>query len=184
MLGAAQERWLFENLASARARWTVIGQQVPIFARDFGEANPATRFSTDKWDGYGAARDRVLARLVETKAPNPVVLSGDVHTHWGADLKRDFTRPDSPVVGVELTNTSITSGGDGADTAANWDLVRKINPHIKYHSARRGYIACTATQSVLSAEFKILDRVSQAGAPARTGATFVVAAGRPGLQAG
>ena len=36
MLGPAQERWLFEELARARARWTVIGQQVPLFARDLG----------------------------------------------------------------------------------------------------------------------------------------------------
>src|SRR5262249_10270939 len=35
MMGAEQEQWLYGNLADARARWTVIGQQVPTFARDF-----------------------------------------------------------------------------------------------------------------------------------------------------
>jgi alkaline phosphatase D len=183
MLGSEQERWLFGNLAEARARWTVIGQQVPTFARDFGPT-AASRFSTDKWDGYGAARDRLYARLQETKAPNPIVLSGDVHLHYGADLKRDFARADSPTIGVEFTNTAVTSGGDGANVSANWEQVRRDSPHIKYHSARRGYIACTATQKTMTAEFKILDRVSVANEPAKVGGTLVVEAGRQGAQAG
>ena len=99
----------------------------------------------DKWDGYVASRERLYARLKETKAPNPIVLSGDVHVHYGADLKLDFANPRSETVGVEFTNTSVTSGADGADVSATWERIRGDNPHIKYHSARRGYIACTAT---------------------------------------
>ena len=40
MLGAEQERWLFEQLPTVRAKWTVIAQQVPMFARDAAGANP------------------------------------------------------------------------------------------------------------------------------------------------
>jgi len=47
----------------------------------------------DRWDGYVAARQRLYHRLLETKAPNPIVLSGDVHQHYGADLKMDFMNP-------------------------------------------------------------------------------------------
>ena len=129
----------------ARATWTVLGQQVPTFARDNLRAAPNGRYSMDKWDGYVASRHRLYARLKETKAPNPIVLSGDVHVHYGADLKTGFRQSEVGTVGVEFTNTSITSGGDGADVAATWERVRGDNPHIKYHSARRGYVACTAT---------------------------------------
>jgi alkaline phosphatase D len=180
MLGAEQERWLFANLADARARWTVLGQQVPTFARDAAKVDPARRFSMDKWDGYVAARQRLYARLRETRAPNPVILSGDVHVHYGADLKLDFTQPASETIGVEFTNTSLTSGGDGADVSAAWEQIRGDNPHIKYHSARRGYIACTATPQAMQADFKVLDRVTVPGAAARVGGTLVVEAGRPG----
>jgi alkaline phosphatase D len=179
MLGADQEQWLFENLANARARWTVIGQQVPTFARHTGTSAPDS-FGVDKWQGYPIARQRLLDRLVEAKAPNPIVLSGDVHVHYGADLKRDFNRPESATVGVEFTNTAVTSGGDGADVSANWETLRGANPHIKYHSARRGYIACTATQAAMRADFKILDRVTVRDQPARTGGSLVVEAGRAG----
>ena len=114
----------------------------------------------DKWDGYVASRQRLYRRLRDAKPPNPIVLSGDVHTHWGADLKMDFANPESETVAVEFTNTSITSGGDGRDTAADWDRIRSNNPQILYHSARRGYIACTATPSTMRADFKIVDTVS------------------------
>ena len=180
MLGAEQERWLFEQLPTVRAKWTVIAQQVPMFARDAAGANPQAQYSMDKWDGYTADRDRVFTRLKETKAPNPIVLSGDVHMHYGSDLKMDFRNPHSETIGVEFTNTSITSGSDGTDVATIWDQIRGANPHVKYHSARRGYIACTATPATMRADFKILDRVTIPDQPIRTGGSVVVEAGRPG----
>jgi len=182
MLGVEQERWLFENLATARARWTILGQQVYSFARDMAKANPNGRFGMDVWDGYPAARSRLYARLKETKAPNPIVLSGDVHLHFGADLKIDFTDPRSETVASEFTNTSISAAGDGSDVSANWDAIKGDNPHIKFHSARRGYVACTATAATMRADFKILDKVTVPDLPIRIGGSLVVEAGRPGTQ--
>ena len=180
MLGEEQERWLFENLADARGRWTVVAQQVYSFARDFVNVNPEARFNMDVWDGYPAARRRLYERLRDTRAPNPIVLSGDVHVHFGADLKMDYEDPKSETVGVEFTNTSLSAGGDGAEVAANWEQIRSANPHIRYHSARRGYIACTATPATMRADFKVLERVTVPDSPARIGGSLVVEAGRPG----
>ena len=182
MLGADQERWLLDNLAETKATWTMIGQQVPTFARDFSKSNPAGRYAMDKWDGYAESRKRFYNRLHEATTPNPVVLSGDVHLHFAADLKMDFENPKSDTVGIELTNSSITTGGDGADVQPAWDRSRPDNPHVMYHSGRRGYISCTATPKSMRADFKILDRVSVAGSPARVGGSLVVEAGRPGLS--
>jgi alkaline phosphatase D len=180
MLGAEQEQWLFNELSTARARWTVLGQQVPTFARDAVASNPQGRFSMDKWDGYTAARRRLYARLKETRAPNPIVLSGDVHVHYGADLKLDYGNETSETIGVEFTNSAVTSGSDGSDVSGNWEQIRRDNPHIKYHSARRGYIACTATAATMRADFKILEKVTVPDLPAQTGASLIVEAGRPG----
>jgi alkaline phosphatase D len=184
MLGAEQEKWLFDQLGTAKATWTMLGQQVPTFARDLADSNPQGRFSMDKWDGYSAARQRLYDRLRDTKAPNPIVLSGDVHVHYGADLKMDFRSEQSQTIGVELTNTSITSGSDGAEVAANWDAVRGANPHIRYHSGRRGYIACTASPAEMRADFKVLDRVTIPDSPARLGSSLIVQAGKAGLVQG
>ena len=182
MLGAEQERWLFENLAGVRGRWTLIGQQVLSFARDFVDVNPQGRFSMDAWDGYPAARQRLYARLKETRAPNPIVLSGDVHVHYGADLKLDFTDPRSETIGVEFTNTAISAGGDGAEVAPVWEKLRPANPHIRFHSARRGYIACTASPARMQADFKVLDAVTVRDAPLRLAGSLVVEAGVPGAR--
>ena len=180
MLGSAQERWLSAQLVRRRATWTVLGQQVPTFARDAGTTNPQGRYSMDKWDGYTAPRARLYARLRETRAPNPIILSGDVHVHYGADLRVDYRNPQSPIVGVEFTNTAVSSGGDGTDVAAVWEKIHPDNPHIKYHSARRGYIACTATPQTMRADFKVIDRVSVPDGKTSIGGSLVVHAGRPG----
>ena len=47
-----RRQWLFDNLSESGGAWTVLGQQVPTFARDMASANPASRYSVDKWDGY------------------------------------------------------------------------------------------------------------------------------------
>ena len=108
------------------------------------------------------------------------MISGDVHVHYGADLKLDFSDPKSETVGTEFTNTSITASGDGSDVSGNWDAVRSGIPHIRYHSARRGYVACTATPAAMRADFKILDRVTVQDAPIKVGGSLVVEAGRRG----
>jgi alkaline phosphatase D len=180
MMGPEQERWLFDNLATVKAKWTVIGQQVYSFAYDRKGVDPDGRFSMDKWDGYVAARQRLYQRLVETGAPNPIVLSGDVHQHYGADLKLDFTDPRSRIIGVEFTNSAVTTTGDGSEVGPAWEATRGDNPHIKYNSNRRGYIACTATPDHMRADFKILDKVSVPDLPARVGGSVIVQAGRAG----
>jgi alkaline phosphatase D len=53
---------------------------------------------------------------------------------------------------------------------------------VKYNSARRGYIACTATPAQFRADFKIFDKVTTPNLPAKVGASLVVQAGRPGTE--
>jgi alkaline phosphatase D len=56
MLGAAQERWLLDGLAGSGATWQVLAQQVTMMRRE----RPSGALSMDKWDGYPAARERLL----------------------------------------------------------------------------------------------------------------------------
>jgi alkaline phosphatase D len=97
-------------------------------------------------------------------------------------VKASYDDPRSATLGVEFTNTSISSDGDGSEVAENWEGTRADNPHIKYHSARRGYVSFEVTPTRWNARFMVLNRVTQPGYPARVGGTLVVEAGRPGLQ--
>src|SRR6185295_1190369 len=110
MLGAAQEQWLDGALGGSRARWNLLAQQT-LMAQLDRKPGAAREFWTDGWDGYPAARQRLLGAIQSRKLPNPVVLGGDVHMHWAADLRPDFDDPKSPVVASEFCGTSVTSQG-------------------------------------------------------------------------
>ena len=43
-------------------------------------------FNSDAWDGYAANRDRIVGGLVHSPVRNAVVLTGDVHAHWAAEV--------------------------------------------------------------------------------------------------
>ncbi|GHJ46093.1 alkaline phosphatase D [Catellatospora sp. TT07R-123] len=177
ILGADQERWLLGGLAASTAGWDILGQQVFFSQRD---KNPdATRStSMDAWDGYAACRGRVVDAWAHVR--NAVVLTGDVHSHWASDVKRDFDDPHAPAVGSELVATSLTTGGDGVDSEPSAHPFFANNPHLRFHNNQRGFVRATLTAAELTADFLTLDRVSQPGAPALLKARFAVADGVPG----
>jgi alkaline phosphatase D len=179
MMGAKQEKWLMDGLRSSRARWNVLANQVMV--ADVVQLQNGTRtFSMDQWGGYVAARKRLLDFVGEAKPSNPIVITGDIHSNWVADLKLDFDDPSSKTVGTEFVGTSITSGGDGNDSVPQGLL--EPNPHIKFFNTRRGYVRATVTPSLWTSDYRVVPYVSRPGAPIETRASFVVEGGRPGAH--
>lgn len=178
MMGPDQEKWLREGLRESKARWNVLANQVMI-AETKQMANAQAVYAMDRWDGYVAPRDRLMKFLADARPANPVVVTGDIHSNWVADLKLNFEDPASPTVGAELVGTSIASGGDGHD---NPSAVPGLNPHVKYFSARRGYVRAALTEERCTADFRIVPYVSRRGAPVETRKSFVVENGKPGAE--
>lgn len=178
--GGAQEKWLIDGFRSSTARWDLLGQQVFFAERDRAQAPDVDDVSMDGWDGYAASRDRIVRGWQDARVRNPVVLTGDVHRNWANDIKTDFQDPDAPVVGSELVCTSITSTGDGSGSVA--DRVMAWNPHLKFFNDQRGYVRTTITKDAMTADFRVLDRVTTPGAPVYTKASFVLEDGVRGLQ--
>jgi len=116
------------------------------------------------------------------KTPNPVVLTGDIHSNWVADLKTDFDDPNSPVMGTEFVGTSITSGGDGQDMTDYGSSLLAHNPHVKFYNAQRGYVKASLNANRWESEYKVLSHVTKPDAKIVTRAKYVVEAGRPGAQ--
>lgn len=179
LCGDAQERWLVEGLAASTTTWDLLGQQVFFARRDF-TAGPTRSLSMDGWDGYAPARQRLVDALPADA--NTVVLTGDVHRHYANDVLADFDDPDSAVRAAELVCSSVTSGGDGSDTTAATDTQLRENPHIRFANSQRGYVMTEIGRDSLRADFKVLPYVRRPGAPVSTRQSFVVEAGRPGLQ--
>src|SRR5262249_45160824 len=90
MLGGEQEAWLSGELSRSKSRWNVIAQDVLMAQLKQRAPDGAAAFWTDAWDGYPAARQRLLTHLYEARVNNPVVLSGDIHSFWVSDLKLNF----------------------------------------------------------------------------------------------
>ncbi|BDG73353.1 alkaline phosphatase D family protein [Roseomonas fluvialis] len=177
MLGPAQETWLLEGLADSPARWNILAQQVPMMRRVLSGG-----VSMDKWDGYAAARQRLLDGMAARRTANPVVLSGDVHVALAATLRARPEDAASAPVATEFTATSATSAGDGvAMTPGGEELLRR-NPDITLFDARRGYCVSEATATRMTTEFVALPFVTREGAPRETAARLVVEAGRAGVQ--
>ncbi|HEU5130104.1 MAG TPA: alkaline phosphatase D family protein [Glycomyces sp.] len=174
--GDEQEDWLIEGFQSSQARWDVLGQQV-FFAQRDADAGPIKRTSMDGWDGYTASRDRIVQGWREAGVRNPVVLTGDVHTHWASELLADFDDPDSERVGVELVTTSITSGGNGVDSVPEDNEALRINPHIKFRNAQRGWVHATITPDQLDVDFQVVPIVTEQDSGAYVRRSYTVADG-------
>jgi phosphodiesterase/alkaline phosphatase D-like protein len=179
MTGPEQERWLLDGLRGSKARWNVIAQQTIMAAFDY-DLGPGQSVNLDQWDGYPPARSRILDFIAQQRPANPIVLSGDWHTHWVNDLKTDFNDPSSATVATEFVGTSISSG-------AGWDAdVRTglaANPHVKfYNGSYRGYVLCDVTPERWRADLRIVLNARDPASPAFTIAAFHVLDGVPGAQ--
>ncbi|NYI08201.1 alkaline phosphatase D family protein [Allostreptomyces psammosilenae] len=182
MLGEAQEKWLLDGAGRSAATWNVLANQTLIAAVDQNPDPEIDSSGLDMWDGYTAARDRLLTGLRDRGANNPVVLTGDIHRSVVADLKLDFADERSPVVATEFAGSSISSGKDGAamdQLGRNW---LAVNPHLRFHNAQRGYVSCRITPDAWRTDYRVVPYVTRPDAPVETAGSFVVEAGRPGAQ--
>jgi alkaline phosphatase D len=182
MLGARQERWLNDGLASSNARWDVLANNV-MMARLDHDGRRGQRLWHDAWDGFPEARNRVTRQFVRSDVRNPVIITGDWHSTFVNDIKKNFDRPDSPIVATEFVGTSISSNGDVPVYGPYYGPMIKFNPHIKFFDGdRRGYVRCTVTPDVWRTDFRMVRSVLRRDAPVYDFASFVVEDGRPGAQ--
>ncbi|KAA0022439.1 alkaline phosphatase D family protein [Antrihabitans cavernicola] len=179
LLGAAQRDWLLGGFTTSAARWQVIGNQVPMGQTD-ADPGPATQVYTDPWDGYVADRNTVLSEAQRRGVRNLVVITGDRRQNYAADLRRDFSDPNSPVVATEFVGTSITSGGDGADIDDQGKTFLAANPNLKFFNGQRGYVRVHVDQAQWRSDFRVVPYVEKPGAPISTRATYVVEDGAAG----
>ncbi len=72
------------------------------------EAADASTPGTGWTSGPERAHERMalLKFLADRKVPNPVVLTGDIHSNWVNDLRVDDRKAESPVVATEFVGTS------------------------------------------------------------------------------
>jgi alkaline phosphatase D len=180
LLGEKQERWLLHGLGTSSARWNVIAQQVLMAQLDHNRGDPRIYWH-DAWDGYPLARQRIVDGLERRRVRNPVVITGDWHSTFVSDIKKDFSNPASATIATEFSGTSISSNGDGPVYGPYYGPMIPANPHIKFFDGdRRGYVRCLVDRASWRTDLRMVETVSRPEAPVETFASFVVEDGRPG----
>lgn len=182
MLGRRQERWLMDGLSASAARWNVLANNV-MMARLDHDGDAGDRLWHDAWDGYPAARNRITNHFVDAGVRNPVIITGDWHSTFVNDIKKNFDKPKSPVVATEFVGTSISTNGDDIVYGPYYGPMIKFNPHIRFFEGdKRGYVRCRLNRSEWRTDLRMVTTVSRPIAPGYTLASFVVEDGRPGAH--
>lgn len=181
MLGMEQESWLAEGLAesvSSGKKWQILAQQVimgttrtpadssallapgtTVRPQDRQALQWAAQLATidlsphlDRWDGYPAARNRLL-EAAQAATADLVVLSGDSHNAWAFDLEHE-----GAAIGVELAVQSVSSLGlekrfDGNPQAIAASLV-EASPRLAWcDTSQRGYMVLDILPDEISNEW-------------------------------
>jgi len=188
ILGAEQERWLENGLRASTkqgTRWQVLAQQIimgevrvppgasrwiPADAAEFVRkraqvaeisAKLQLPYNLDSWDGYPAARARLL-RAAQRAAANLVVLAGDSHNAWANNLSID-----GKAAGIEFATHSVTSPGFESSLSgiAPSDLVaalRKANSGLAFSdTSQRGYTSLQFTPGAVTGRFHFLRTIRE-----------------------
>jgi alkaline phosphatase D len=179
MLGAAQEAWLEAGFARTRGRWNLLAQGT-VFSQLDELAGEGRRYTTDNWNGYFAARQRVLEGLQRHRVANPVVLSGDIHSFIAGNIRARPDQPDSAPLATEIVATSVSSDGRPQQQIEDW---LRENPDLRVADSRfRGHVALRLTRHRLQADLLALDNRDDPESPQRLLHSLVVEDGSPALQ--
>lgn len=179
LLGEQQEGWLKRQFERSQTQWNLIGQQSLVGPRNMGAGIP--RVWNDGWEGYPAARQRLIDAMHTTGLKNPVVLGGDVHQNWVGHILSDYARPNSQAVAVEFCGTSITSRNRAKE--AEIQKILQHSPHFVFANAQyRGYGVVDVQQHSLTTSLRAVKNIRDPDSEVFTLSRFSVDAGHSAIQ--
>ncbi|PLR23870.1 alkaline phosphatase [Caulobacter zeae] len=182
MLGSTQESWLAHEFKASSKAWQLVGmgtilgrtvmpreavdwlrpevadKKVAGYRNNIRAAQQGVPMWMDRWDGYPAARSRLL-KAAQAVDADLVMLSGDSHNAWAYGLVEDG-RP----AGVEFAGQAVTSNGMEGDMGADPKAVAQgfmaANPELKWaDTSRRGYMMIEVTPRSVAGEWLFLKTI-------------------------
>jgi alkaline phosphatase D len=192
MLGATQDEWLRQGLSGDDSAWTIVAQQTLMAhtnqAMGVEYEKGRERFWTDGWNGYQPARERLLQTMANAqrrgRSRNPIVLGGDVHAWYLADLQMQADvqskAEKAPVIATEICGSSISSPSWPQSIT---EQIKKNQPHMRYaRSDRRGYTLVDFSKKRAEVHLRAVVDAKVPMSPVQTLETLWVENGHPGLQ--
>lgn len=176
ILGNEQERWLYAQLGASEAKWNVLAQQ--FMMAEARRPDPETgelRSGVDGWDGYPAARDRILAFLRDAKIANPIAIGGDSHAFIASEMA---IGADGPVIAPAFVGGSLSStSGPGFD-----ELVRN-SPQVRFgRNDVRGYSLVDVTRETSVVTMRAAANALDPDTTTSTLKSLVIEDGVPGFS--
>ena len=186
MLGREQEQWLASRLGTSNAVWNVLAQGVMMAHVDsradcqFPEVKTGPQLWTDGWSGYIAARQRVIDLMDRHRAKNPVVLGGDIHSHFVNRIVKDWKDPqNSRAVAPEFVCTAISSNLRNLEPLKAGNKGSVVDVDCRHH----GYVRCDVTKDEFQVSHMRITPSAFVGsigeAKAEVGLNYRVSAGDP-----
>ncbi len=150
---------------------------------------PLYDFVADSWAAYPTARTRLLGTLLQA-ARNPLVLTGDSHNSWAANLRLP-TATGIVNVGVELATPSVSSPGfeealpDIPSPALSAVIVEsnsapaqtRVDQLVYAETSRRGFVLLDITRERAQAQWILVSNVFNTNYTAVVDRTLTVQAG-------
>jgi alkaline phosphatase D len=128
------------------------------FKRDVRASKLGLPMWMDRWDGYPAARSRLLKSAQQADA-DLVVLSGDSHNAWAYSLEED-----GQPAGIEFACHAVTSNGIegqlGEDPKNIAAAFIAANPELAWgDTSQRGYMMIDLTSERVTGEWLFMRTV-------------------------
>jgi alkaline phosphatase D len=175
MLGAEQEQWLLDGLATSRSTWNILGNQTVM--ADLTLDGSVLNF--DQWDGYPTAREHLLDAVDQGGVANVVTLTGDIHAAGVADLTVE-DESGRRAVATELVTSSVSST---SNLPVGAEAILAQFPDVRFaDGTRRGWVRSTVTKDAWQAEYRAVEDVADPRSAVAVAARFRIDAGTPGAR--
>ncbi|MBA3499680.1 MAG: alkaline phosphatase D family protein [Myxococcota bacterium] len=209
MLGATQRAWAIETVTASTATWKVLASPL-IMAQMVLDLSAYERlpdmfrnrfyFKTDQWDGFRTERRALLEAC--GSVDNVVVLSGDLHGFYAAELYADFDAATEPLA-VEFGVSAISAATVDVQLAAVVDAnpfleafglgelipqfdanLLATNPHIRHaDSVTNGFAIVELGPQAVDVRFVAVDGVTTPSGRARSEVAFRTRLGSRRIEA-
>ncbi|HSH23052.1 MAG TPA: alkaline phosphatase D family protein [Acidimicrobiales bacterium] len=198
-----QQEWLADRLRSSPAAWRLVANQVVLsplrievpppvaqVGQGLGVVVAGAVMNPDQWDGYPAARQRLLEVVAEPEVGPVVFLTGDIHSSWAFDVPPSGDLAATPVA-TELVAPSVTSatfaqlvGPDSSVVATGMaNVVADQLPHVRWTELQHhGYVVVAIRPEAVQADWWHVDAVDGSTDAEALAASWMVEVTEPRLR--
>ena len=158
LLGASQ--WSFvERAAAHNLANTLIASPVIMSGLRDLDGEPLVPYSID-----ARPDERVRMADLLAAAPQPTIVSGDLHTSLVADFSADPLDPGIPSVAVEIMAPAISSAFP-TRFAALAPFLPLVNPQLRDVDVSNGWLELTLSKTGRTAAFHYVDTITDPASP-------------------